>query len=215
MMLRRSKNLLIVFVSLCLCGVPTIGQEIGVSNENVPHDVLMQLETGPFEQAYSISGRINPFYLRGDFDGDGKPDYAVLVTAKKDQTRGIAIWLSSRKQMFVLGAGTPFRINASQEKSLDWIDYWEVYGKKRVEQGVEAGPPPKLSGEAILIGKMESASGLIYWSGDSIPLLPARRLTAESRHVRECTVRTRRAADLPDRACETGFLSCGNQAKAR
>src|SRR5215471_3270936 len=64
--------------------------------ENLPQDVLMQFGTGSFAETYSISARINPFYLRGDFDGDGKPDYAILVVLKKDQSKGIAIWLSSQ-----------------------------------------------------------------------------------------------------------------------
>jgi len=28
---------------------------------------------------YKIDPRVNPFYLRGDFDGDGKPDFAVTI----------------------------------------------------------------------------------------------------------------------------------------
>jgi hypothetical protein len=43
--------------------------------------------------------------------------------------------------------------------NLDFLDFWQVYGKRAVQQGVEAGPPPHLIGDAITAGKRESASG--------------------------------------------------------
>jgi hypothetical protein len=45
------------------------------------------------------------------------------------------------------------------------MDVWQVYPRGPVEEGVEAGPPPKLRGEALLVEKSESASALIYWNG--------------------------------------------------
>jgi hypothetical protein len=136
-----------------------------VQPENIPDEIEMQLQTGPFEKSYSLSGRINPFYLRGDFDGDGKPDYAFAITSKTDQARGIAIWLSSQKKILVLGAGNPFRYGVVTKDLA--FDVWQVYGKRPVEQGATAEVAPKLIGEAILVGKSESASGLIYWNGKS------------------------------------------------
>ena len=136
-----------------------------INPENLPEDVDTQFATGPFAQAYSISGRINPFYLRGDFDGDGKPDYAILVVSNKDHSRGIAIWLSSQAKIFALGAGNPFKFSHGESVDFEFMDTWQVYGKKPVERGVQAGPPPRLIGEALVVGKKESASGLIYWNG--------------------------------------------------
>ena len=155
----------ILRTAILLCAIAPAMQAQEVDMENVPADILMQVGTGPFAEAYSLSSRINPFYLRGDFDGDGKSDYAVLVVSKKDQSRGIAIWLSSQKKFLVLGASHAFRLGAERTADFDVIDTWQVYGKKPVERGVGTGPPPKLIGEAILVGKKESASGLIYWNG--------------------------------------------------
>lgn len=155
----------LLWTAVLLGAMAPAAQTQEVDLENVPQDILMQVGTGPFAEAYSISGRINPFYLRGDFDGDNKPDYAILVLSKKDHSRGIAIWLSSQKKFLVLGAGHAFRLGAERTTDFDVIDTWQVYGKKSVERGFEAGPPPKLLGEAILAGKKESASGLIYWNG--------------------------------------------------
>ncbi len=140
-------------------------QKQEVDWENVPNDVIEQLADGPLSKVYSVGVWINPFYLRGDFDGDGKPDYAVLVYSIKDHSKGIAIWLTSQAKFIVLGAGNPFEPRGGDKGDFEWMDLWQVYSKKPVEPGVEAGPPPKLIGEALSVGKSESASGLIYWNG--------------------------------------------------
>ncbi|MDR5727554.1 MAG: hypothetical protein RB191_09020 [Terriglobia bacterium] len=138
-----------------------------VEIENVPDEVLEAVELGQFAQTYSIDGSMNPFYLRGDFDGDGKADYAIRIKSKATQESGIAIWLSSLHKLIVLGAGIQFKVSGFVNTNLDFLNTWEVYGKRPVERGVESGPPPHLIGEAILAGKRESASGLIYWNGKS------------------------------------------------
>ncbi|MDD5542403.1 MAG: hypothetical protein PHX83_04450 [Acidobacteriia bacterium] len=165
MQIKQNKNIgfILIAVLMLTYSIPCKTQEIDLGN--VPDDVLMEFGMGTFAKAYSVSGRINPFYLRGDFDGDGKPDYAVQVVARKDRSRGIAIWLSSQKKIFVLGAGHLFKFSASESTDFEFINVWQVYGKRLVEHGVDAGPPPELVGEAIHVGKRESASGLIYWNG--------------------------------------------------
>jgi len=153
----------------CLLALVLIFSRLSVAQEadleNLPDDVLTDFATGPFAQTYSVSERINPFCLRGDFDGDGKADYAVLLVARKDGSNGIGIWLSSQKKVLVLGAGQKFKLASGESSDLSFLNTWKVYSKKSVERGVEAGPPPTLIGEAILAGKKESASGLIYWTG--------------------------------------------------
>lgn len=135
--------------------------------EDIPDDIIEAVLVGQFPKLYSVDGSLNPFYLRGDFDGDGKADYAVRVKSKADSSLGIAIWLSSLHKFVVIGAGSPFKVSGSPATNLNFLNTWQVYGKKTVERGVESGPPPHLIGEAILAGKRESASGLIYWNGKS------------------------------------------------
>ncbi len=134
-----------------------MAQQGAVSEYDVPDEVdrcIKSLGTG-----YEISGRINPFYLRGDFDGDGKVDHAVLV--RRNDQQGIVICRSVGGQLPVLGAGVEFH----RIKDLDF-DAWQVHPKeRRVEQGVGEGKPPRLRSDAILIVWEESASALIYWDG--------------------------------------------------
>ena len=138
-----------------------------VETENIPGQILQIVELGAFAQLYAADGSINPFYLRGDFDGDGKPDYAIRVKSRTGAKSGIAIWLSSQARFAILGAGVPFKVSGSLVSSIDILNCWQVYGKRNVERGVEAGTPPHLLGEAIVAGKCGSASGLIYWNGES------------------------------------------------
>jgi len=138
-----------------------------IVQENIPEEIVSAIALPGFDQNYEISAAINPFYLRGDFDGDGKTDYAVWIESKKSHKSGVAVWLSSRKNFIILGAGTPFRFAGSTDTDFADLDVWRVFGKHAVESGVESGPPPKLIGEAILLGKSESENGLIYWTGKS------------------------------------------------
>jgi len=138
-----------------------------VQTENIPDEILRVVGQGRFADRYNLDASMNPFYLRGDFDGDGKTDYAVRIKSKTGKGSGIAIWLSSKREFVVLGAGVPFKVSGSIVSNLDFLDTWQVYGKRPVERGVESGSPPHLVGEAILAGKRESAGGLIYWSGKS------------------------------------------------
>jgi hypothetical protein len=137
-------------------------QEYRPVDFNVPEVVQERAEREHLFEKYRVRDAVNPFYLRGDFDGDGKLDYAVLVESKTNHKRGIALFLTSQRLIRVLGAGTKFT-NAGDDFA--WMDAWSVYGKRPVERGADEGPPPKLIAEAILVEKSESASALIYWDG--------------------------------------------------
>ncbi len=157
---------LLVFTSLVLCVLPLRAQS--VEPENIPLGVSEAVETRHFTEAYKLDGSMNPFYLRGDFDGDGKPDYAFWIKAKAGGATGIAIWLSSRQKLIILGAGVPFGFSGSTRSDFGGKNIvWQVYGKRPVEQGEDGGTPPTLVGEAIWLGTKGIASGLIYWDGES------------------------------------------------
>lgn len=134
---------------------------------NIPEHLQAAIENPLFKSAFDVGTWLNPFYLRGDFDGDGSPDYAVLVIHRGDSKKGIAIWLSSkpRSRPRMVGAGTKSRAGAAEYDDWEFFDAWQVYGKRAVSQGVGEGKPPRLIGEGILIEKTESASGLLYWDG--------------------------------------------------
>ena len=132
-------------------------QESEVSLFNVPTPIEKCME--PISAQYHVSGRINPFYLRGDFDGDGRLDHAVLVTGQSDDRSIVVCRAASRAPEIIADKSLPVNMAGRA------FDAWMVFPKAPVGRGVETGPPPKLLGDALLIMWSESASGLLYWNG--------------------------------------------------
>jgi hypothetical protein len=111
----------------------------------------------------------NPFYLRGDFDGDSKPDYALSVRSKNGGT-GVVICAGSGS-LFLLGAGVtdggaPF---SDMEQDRFLAPHWFVYTQqdvaelKRFRSNVPR-PVPLAKGEAIAM-VWEDGISLIFWDG--------------------------------------------------
>lgn len=125
---------------------------------SLPPEVWDALSKG---NAYAVETRINPFYLQGDFDGDGRRDTAVLVQERTSGKHGAAIVFKGGK-VRIIGAGKDI---GDGTDSLEWMDAWYVYGKGRVEQGATEEAPPTLKGDGLMAIKTESASGLVWWDG--------------------------------------------------
>ena len=142
------KNLFRGFLFACLAGS-------GIAAE-VPAAIpacLTQAGTG-----YRASQKVAPGYLRGDFDGDGKPDYAVLVTRGREQ--GVVVCRGNAAAPVILGAGYAF----NDMKDLDF-SAWRIHARtRRVSPGFEAGKPPVLTGDALYL-EWEAGSAIVYWNG--------------------------------------------------
>jgi hypothetical protein len=126
-----------------------------VQRQNVPEWIVQRFCAKNLCAQYEFAFTLNPFYLRGDFDGDGKPNAAILVRNKESAKVGIAICHTGKNEVFFVGAGTTIG-NAGDDFS--WMDAWQVYANARTGR-------PKLIGEALLVEKSESGGGLIYWDG--------------------------------------------------
>jgi len=127
-----------------------------VDFENVPWPVRLCLNAD--RAHYRVDRRMNPFYLRGDFNGDSHPDYAVLVEETASGKKGIAVCFGGLpSELHVLAAGTPFAMegNRKVDDFGQFFDVWSV-----VEKG-------KLSprGEGIYLQRAEAGGGLILWDG--------------------------------------------------
>src|SRR5258705_9956561 len=72
---------------------------------DVPDIVKSALTKGSTGKGYDLSLRMNPSYLEGDFNGDGKMDVAVFVKERSTGKLGIAIVHGTTKKVTVLGAG--------------------------------------------------------------------------------------------------------------
>jgi len=129
---------------------------------NVPVAVRNDFAKKRLNEQSEIAFHINPFYLRGDFNGDGKIDVAILVRDKKSGKTGVAILHKGQDKAFILGAGNHIGNGGDDWK---WMDVWSVYEIGPVGMSADETEPPKLKGEALLVEKSESASGLVYWDG--------------------------------------------------
>lgn len=134
-----------------------------VFDSNLPDNLYDFYNQEKIRTNYKINRDLNPFYLRGDFDGNKKIDYALAVIESTTDKKGFLIYHPSTKKHFLVGAGKSIQDGYGDNYWM--IDAWEVSDQKNVGQGVTDLKPPKLFGDAILVQKLESSSGLIYWNG--------------------------------------------------
>jgi hypothetical protein len=151
---------LVAFLFLASAAIAAEREDIDfVAGASLPPEVWEALTGG---NLYAIVSAINPFYLQGDFDGDGWRDTAVLVKERASGKKGAAIVFKGGK-VRIVGAGKDVGDGTT---SLDWMDAWYVERRGEVMQGATDEAPPTMKGDGIMAIKTESASGLIYWDGD-------------------------------------------------
>jgi hypothetical protein len=126
---------------------------------DIPEVIGKAIANESLAKKYELSYRMNPSYLRGDFNGDSKIDVAVLVKERSRGKIGIAIICGANNKVTILGAGTAI---GNGGDDFEWMDSWEIYSKERIASGTSV---PKLRGDALLVSKSEAASALIYWNG--------------------------------------------------
>lgn len=109
----------------------------------------------------------NPYYLRGDFDGDGRADYAVAVRGAKNKRMGVLVCLAS---------GTAYALGGpNEEKFSDFRDdnffapNWTALSKAETMElrkypEVAPHPLPRIRAETIEM-VWEDGLALIYWDG--------------------------------------------------
>lgn len=101
------------------------------------------------ENSLERSQRLAPATLSGDFDGDGKPDLAVLVTHRATRKEGIALLFGAATRGIVVGAGKALGHGGDD---FSWMDTWQVRRQAK---------SPRAGADALFVAKSESASALI------------------------------------------------------
>ena len=140
----------------------------GPAEEPFQPDRVARCLKSPRTAGLSVLSGNNPFYLRGDFDGDGKPDYALAVRSKTGGT-GVLI-CGGNGSLFLLGAGISGGSRFSDmEQDRFLAPQWAVYTKQDVTalgafQVNVPRPVPTVKGEAIAM-IWEDGISLIYWDG--------------------------------------------------
>jgi hypothetical protein len=130
---------------------------------NIPYWVLKTFREKRIIKNYNYHFKLNPMYLRGDFNGDDAPDIAMMVKEKLSNKLGIMVIHFGSNDTFILGAGKEFGNGGNDFK---WMTNWRVMRSGKVDTGADETPPPSLKGEALFVEKAESASAIIYWDGE-------------------------------------------------
>ena len=129
---------------------------------SLPEWVDAAIARAGLDRTLAVDARLNPFILRGDFDGDGRADAAVLVADKASAKKGIAIVHRGTNRVFVVGAG---RANSNGGDDFSWMDAWTIFEKGPVRRGATKATPPVLKGDALLVAKSEAADAILWWDG--------------------------------------------------
>ena len=97
---------------------------------------------------FELAQTMEPSFLVGDFNGDGRSDVALLIRQKATGKIGIAILESTKNNFKILGAGKSFG-NGGDDFS--WMDVWSIRHPGKADR--------------LYVAKSEAAGAVIYWDG--------------------------------------------------
>lgn len=135
------------------------------------------LDTGIYRLSDRMAGgseRGQAPFLQPDLDRDGIRDLVVPVTRRADEVPGFAICLIGEETLLLAGYSGVIgkHLHPDYFQSVDW---WSLH-QGPIRPGAGEGSPPRLHGDAILLGKDDSSSALLlldandgltsYWQGD-------------------------------------------------
>lgn len=127
---------------------------------NTPRNVNRAMGAQNLFSRYDISYRVNPFYLRGDFNGDEKLDVAIMITEKDTGKHGIALFHGGEEDVIIFGAGNSYLGKGDDFKPLT---VWQVFDRKMAASWLGKRV---FYGEALYVSKPEASSALIVWNGE-------------------------------------------------
>jgi hypothetical protein len=139
---------------LILSAAAICAQERPVDFDNVPQQISECLKG--INDRYQISRRMNPFYVRADFDGDGRPDYAVLLAESTSKKEGFAVCFGNRRiKPQILGAGASVPVEGrTLADDFSSCNVW----------GVAVGCGARKH-DCLFLEQAEAANGFFIWNG--------------------------------------------------
>jgi len=139
-----------------------------VEDKTIPRWVKREFVTSHLYRSYSITFQMSPSSIRGDFNGDGRKDYAFLVQEKTTRKFGFAIFhgrgaQSLHTRITLIAAGKTI---AELGDNIHWANFWRTYPRDAAAGEVESKVlVPILKADAIHIEQKGKRRGLLYWDG--------------------------------------------------
>jgi hypothetical protein len=129
-----------------------IGQAIDPNG--IPDEIKACLLSKP---GFQLDGNINPYYINGDYDGDGITDFAVLIRSESDRGGGI------HHILFCFGSGKTVLWDAGTRPDSSSSPFTTWFLVRKQSKLLSIHPKINHDSLAILIG--EEGGGLVYWDG--------------------------------------------------
>ena len=123
---------------------------------NLPGLAGVGLSSGTYAAKYDLFLGLNPYFIRGQFDGDTLLDVAVQITEKATGKRGVAIIHAADSSVHIIGAGTPFGNGGDDFR---WLWVWGAEPRTARPDIASVGR------ELLFVEKPESAGAMIWWNG--------------------------------------------------
>jgi len=133
-----------------------------------PVEVISCIERDSFKDQIEVSLHNNPYYLRGDFDGDKRIDLAIQIKGRKTRRNGVLI--CTAKESIVLGANSPTVPPFSTMPGDNFVaPHWEVFTREETRKISTYNPvapkeAKKPKGESIAM-IWEDGISIIFWDG--------------------------------------------------
>ena len=159
-----TKKLLYFLLLVTATGIAQQGQLFPSPLRKLPTWVRKEFFGRNFDQQYTITFARHPVYLKGDFNGDGRKDFAIQVQDNKTNKDGIMILHGKKQQTIsipvsIVGAG---KILENASGDFQTMDMWELLKSYAVPRINEMSIR---SGDIIRLAKRGSDGGYIYWNG--------------------------------------------------
>jgi hypothetical protein len=139
------------------------------TSTGVPPELTACLNAESLNEKLVILTERNPYYLKGDFDADGRSDFAILVRGKKTHRNGVLMCMNNSKFQ-ILGADEPISPPFSDMPNDNFVaPEWRLYSKEEAAQ-VHSIDGPVGQKAAIPMGDSvamiwEDGVCVIYWDG--------------------------------------------------
>jgi hypothetical protein len=144
-----------LFAAVALMPVMAMAQTLPLADQ-LPSWAAKPWAAAAAASELELFGGINPYFQRGDFDGDGNPDLAILVRGKSSGKVGI-LFLHRGARPVLIGAGRPF---GNGGDDFAWMDLWSVEDRSTKER---ERAPSAARIEALVVAREGSASARIAW----------------------------------------------------